>query len=91
MTDYRHFSHSDIVNRLRHAKGHMRSVVAMIEGGRSCLDITQQLHAVERAVAQAKRNLIHDHLDHCLEESVGPLPRAKRGSIDDFKEIARYL
>ncbi|OQM74530.1 metal-sensing transcriptional repressor [Manganibacter manganicus] len=91
MTDRRHFSHPDIVKRLKRAEGHLRSVVAMIEGGRSCLDIAQQLHAVEKAVAQAKRTLIHDHLDHCLEETVGPLPREKRGPVNEFKQIAKYL
>ena len=63
----------------------------MIEGGRPCLDIAQQLHAVEKAIAQAKKTLIQDHLDHCLEEVVGPLGRDRRQSIDEFKEIAKYL
>jgi DNA-binding FrmR family transcriptional regulator len=63
----------------------------MIEAGKPCLDIAQQLHAVEKAIGQAKRTLIQDHLDHCLEETVGPLPRNRRGSIDEFKEITKYL
>ena len=86
-----HQSHPKIVKRLKRAQGHLRSVIEMIEQEKPCLDIAQQLHAVERAVAQAKRTLIHDHLDNCLEETVGPLPREKRGSVDDFKEIAKYL
>ena len=91
MTDHRHASHLDIVKRLKRAEGHLRSVVTMIEDGKPCLDIAQQLQAVEKAVAQAKRTLIYDHLDHCLEETVGPLPREKRGTVDEFKEIAKYL
>lgn len=38
----------------------------MIEEGRPCVDLATQLHAVERAVAEAKRALIHDHIDHCV-------------------------
>ncbi len=86
-----HQSHPDIVKRLKRAEGHLRSVIDMIEGGRPCLDISQQLHAVEKAISQAKRTLIRDHLDHCLEETVGPLPREQRRSIDEFKEISKYL
>lgn len=86
-----HESHPDIVKRLRRAEGHLKSVVTMIEAGKSCLDIAQQLHAVERAIGQAKRTLIQDHLDHCLEETVGPLPRDRRRSIEEFKEITKYL
>jgi DNA-binding FrmR family transcriptional regulator len=91
MSHHRHASHPAIVKRLRRAEGHLRSVVSMIEAGRPCLDIAQQLHAVEKAVAQAKRTLIHDHLDHCLEETIGPVPREKRGSVDEVREIAKYL
>ena len=76
---------------LRVENGHLRSVIEMIEAGRPCLDIAQQLHAVEKAIAQAKKTLIQDHLDHCIEEVVGPLARDRRRSIDEFKEIAKYL
>jgi DNA-binding FrmR family transcriptional regulator len=86
-----HQSHPEIVKRLKRASGHLRSVIDMIETGRPCLDISQQLHAVEKAIGQAKRTLIQDHLDHCLEETVGPLPRQRRRSIDEFKEITKYL
>lgn len=86
-----HQSHPEIVKRLKRANGHLRSVIEMIETGRPCLDISQQLHAVEKAIGQAKRTLIQDHLDHCLEETVGPLPRQQRRSIDEFKEITKYL
>ncbi|MDN3567219.1 metal-sensing transcriptional repressor [Paeniroseomonas aquatica] len=86
-----HATHPDIVKRLRRAEGHLRSVVDMIEAGRPCLDIAQQLHAVEAALANAKRNLIHDHLDHCLDDVVGAIPRAERGPIEEFKAITKYL
>jgi len=86
-----HQSHPDIVKRLRRADGHLRNVIEMIEERRPCLDIAQQLHAVEKALAAPKRTLIHDHLDHCLERVVGPASRAARAPIDEFKEITKYL
>ena len=86
-----HEPHPAIVKRLKRADGHLKSVIEMIEAGRSCLDIAQQLHAVEKAVCQAKKTLIQDHLDHCLEDVVGPLAKEQRRSIDEFKAIAKYL
>ena len=92
MTDtHRHDTHPDILKRLKRAEGHLRSVVEMIDAGRSCLEIAQQLHAVEKAIGQAKKTLIQDHLDNCLEDVVGPLSREKRQTIDEFKEITKYL
>ncbi|MBX3583159.1 MAG: metal-sensing transcriptional repressor [Rhizobiaceae bacterium] len=90
-TPHIHETHPHIVKRLKRADGHLRGVIDMIEAGRPCLDIAQQLHAVEKAIAQAKKTLIQDHLDHCLEEVVGPLARDRRRSIEEFKEIAKYL
>jgi uncharacterized protein len=63
----------------------------MIEAERPCVDIAQQLRAVESAVANAKRTLIHDHLDHCLEAAVGPASREARAPIEEFKAITKYL
>ncbi len=86
-----HQTHPGIVKRLKRAEGHLRSIIEMIEADRSCLDIAQQMHAVEKAIEQAKKTLIQDHLDHCLEDVVGPLPREQRRSIDEFKAITKYL
>lgn len=86
-----HESHPEIAKRLKRAEGHLRKVIEMIEAGRPCLELAQQLQAVEKAIGQAKKNLIQDHLDHCLEDVIGPLAREQRRSIDEFKEIAKYL
>jgi DNA-binding FrmR family transcriptional regulator len=61
-----HASHPAISKRLKRAEGHLHRVIAMIGEGQACLDLATQLHAVERAVAEAKRALIHDHIDHCV-------------------------
>lgn len=91
MNDHVHAIHPAIAKRLRRAEGHLRSVIDMLGTGRPCLDIAQQLHAVEKAISQAKRTLIQDHLDHCLEQTVGALAKSKRAPIDEFKEITKYL
>jgi hypothetical protein NreA len=63
-----HASHPRAILRLRRAEGHLRRVIAMLETGAPCLAIATQAHAVERALANAKRVIIHDHIDHCLQE-----------------------
>ena len=86
-----HQSHPEIVKRLRRAEGHFRSIIDMIEIQRPCLDVAQQLHAVEKVVVQAQKTLIHDHIENCLEQAVGPLAREQRGPVEEFKEIPKYL
>jgi DNA-binding FrmR family transcriptional regulator len=89
--EHRHQTHPEIAKRLKRVEGHLRSVMGMIAEGRPCLDLAQQLHAIEKAVCQAKKTLIQDHLDHCLEDVAGTLERGQRRSIDEFKEITKYL
>lgn len=86
--DHAHASHPAIVKRLKRAEGHLRSIIGMIEAGRPCLDLAQQLHAVEAAVTNAKRELIHDHIEHCLHDAEGPDGRA---ALAELKQLAKYL
>ncbi|MEO7385997.1 MAG: metal-sensing transcriptional repressor [Gammaproteobacteria bacterium] len=86
-----HRTHKDVLNRLRRATGHLQTIGGMIESSRDCADIAQQLHAVIRALEEAKSTLIHDHIEHCLEVAVGPTSRDQRATIDGFKKISRYL
>lgn len=91
MQTHTHETHPAIVKRLRRAGGHLNSVIAMLEEGRPCLDVAQQLQAVEKAVAQAKKTLIQDHLDHCLDHMLDAPGRAQGQTLTDFKLITRYL
>lgn len=86
-----HSTHPDVLKRLKRAHGHLRSVIEMIEGERPCLDVAQQLQAVVKAVEQAKKTLIHDHLDHCLDDAIGSLSADSRADMQEFREITRYL
>ena len=86
-----HASHPAVIKRLKKANGHLNSTIEMLVDGRSCLDVAQQLQAVENAIHQAKKVLIQDHLDHCLEDLLGSVDKEQKDSIDEFKEITRYL
>lgn len=80
-----HATHPALIARLKRADGHLRAVIDMIEAGKPCLEIAQQMQAVEKAVANAKRALILDHMDHCLDSEHSPADR------DELRAISRYL
>ncbi|MRR57400.1 MAG: nickel resistance protein [Deltaproteobacteria bacterium] len=86
-----HTSHPEIIKRLRRAEGHLKSIIAMIEDGRGCLDIAQQLQAVESAINTAKKTLVHDHIDLCLEHAVREGTKSADDTIREFKAITKYL
>ncbi|MEF8719030.1 MAG: metal-sensing transcriptional repressor [Candidatus Accumulibacter necessarius] len=86
-----HASHPEIIKRLKRAEGHLKSILTMLEDSRPCLEIAQQLQAVERAVASAKKALVHDHIDHCLDQAVRDGSRSPDDTIREFKELTKYL
>lgn len=86
-----HQSHPDVLKRLKRVEGHLKSIVTMLEQDRGCLEIAQQLQAVESAVSNAKKALVHDHIDHCLEHAVKAGSRSANDAIKEFKEITKYL
>ena len=86
-----HETHPNIVKRLQRADGHLRRVIEMFSEGRSCLDLAQQLHAVEKAIGQAKRTLIHDHVDHCLDTAANGSGKSAKVVVAEFKAISKYL
>ena len=86
-----HNSHPEIIKRLKRAEGHLKSIVTMLEEERGCLEIAQQLQAVEKAIVNAKKALVHDHIDHCLERAVREESRNVDDAIHEFKEITKYL
>ncbi|MDO9182477.1 MAG: metal-sensing transcriptional repressor [Bacteriovorax sp.] len=84
-----HQSHKDVLLRLKKAHGHLAKVIQMIQEEEGCLKISQQLFAVEKAITQAKKNVIHDHIEHCLEDNYSK--KSKEKDLKEFKEITKYL
>jgi len=87
MTHEIHHTHPEIVKRLRRVEGQVRSIAAMIEAGRSCLDVAQQMAAATSALASAKDTFIRDHIDHCLNGSADDL----EAQLLELKAITKYL
>jgi len=86
-----HQSHPAILKRLKRAEGQLRSVREMIEAGRPCVEVAQQLQAAASAVHEAKKTFINDHLDSCLDKATSTNGRAARARMAEFKSITRYL
>jgi DNA-binding FrmR family transcriptional regulator len=84
-------TYPEIATRLKRAQGHLAGVIEMLESGRPCMELTQQLHAVEKAIGNAKKALIKDHIDHCMEKTSEAMPRELRTLIKEFQGITKYL
>lgn len=86
-----HAGNPDILKRLARARGHLTSVVTMVEEGRDALAVAQQMQAVIKALEKAKQELILHHIDHHLVEASEALPQDVRDRLAEFREISKYL
>jgi len=77
----------EIVKRLRRAIGQLNTIVAMIESHRDCAEVAMQLQAAEKAVTQAKKAFIHEHIAHRFE----PGDTVSRQALAELHEISKYL
>ena len=59
---------ADARRRLRRIQGQVTGILAMIEEGRSCRDVIQQIAAASRALDRAGLKLLVSQLQYCLED-----------------------
>ncbi len=55
-----------VLNRLKSIDGHLRGVIRMVEDDAYCIDVIQQLQAVQGAVGRVASVLLEDHLQTCV-------------------------
>lgn len=70
--------------RLRRIEGQVRGVQRMVEEGRYCPEILDQLSAIEEALRGVTRELVAGHLEHCA-------PRALRGTREEAADMIDEL
>lgn len=56
----------DIVRRLKSVEGHVRGVERMVEEGHYCVDIVNQILAIERALKKVSGLVLERHLRSCV-------------------------
>ncbi|WP_230532413.1 metal-sensitive transcriptional regulator [Microvirga roseola] len=82
--------HMQQLPRLRRIEGQVRGVQQMIQDGRYCGDVTNQINAVIAALRRVQADMLSDHLKACIEASLsGDLSEGERQRLVD--EIARLI
>jgi uncharacterized protein len=50
-----------------------------------------QLQAIENAIDNAKKALIHDHISHCIDRSLKEPGPKRRAALRELRAITKYL
>lgn len=81
--------HTDgIVRRLKSVEGHIRGIERMVEEDAYCVDVVNQIHAVQRALRKVSAAVLDRHLHTCVTHAVqGDDPAAKERVLGELLEV----
>lgn len=60
----------DCLRRLSRIEGQVRGVSAMVESDRYCIDIINQIAAIQSALRKVEEVLLQNHVSHCIENAI---------------------
>ena len=58
--------HEDALHRLKNAEGHLRGIQRMVEEEAYCIDVIQQIQAVQAALNKVSTMILEEHLSSCV-------------------------
>ncbi|MDH3306976.1 MAG: metal-sensitive transcriptional regulator [Acidimicrobiia bacterium] len=78
----------DSLNRLKTVRGHLESVIRMVEEERYCPDIMKQVSALQGSLERVNRILLQNHLETCVTHAVSEGRTAE--IVDELMETMKY-
>lgn len=75
-----------ILHRLKIIRGHMDSVIKMVESGSYCIDIIHQSLAIQTALKKTDDVILKNHLQHCVAEAI-----AKGNKDEVIDEVMKVM
>ena len=76
------------LQRLRTIEGHIRGIERMVEDDTYCIDVLQQIQAVQAALNKVSTQILDDHLHSCLVTAVqGEDPDEKDRVLREITDV----
>ena len=78
----------DLVRRLRSVGGHIRGIERMVEEDAYCVDVVNQILAVQRALKKVSGLVLDHHLHSCVTHAIrGSDTAAKERVLGELMEV----
>lgn len=81
-----------LLARLKRSEGQVRGVMRMVEDDTYCVDVMNQVAAIQGALAEVSKKLLSNHLDTCVRHAVeNGKPAEKSRVLNELQDLfARY-
>jgi DNA-binding FrmR family transcriptional regulator len=81
--------HENALRRLKNVEGHIRGIERMVEEDTYCIDVINQIQAVQAALSKISTMILDEHLNSCLITAVRGENVDERERV--LKEIAEVF
>jgi DNA-binding FrmR family transcriptional regulator len=71
----------DILRRLKSVEGHVRGVERMVDEGAYCIDVVNQVLAIQRALKKVSGLVLDQHLHHCVTKAIQGTDNAEKEQV----------
>jgi len=83
-----HQHNDDVVRRLRSIEGHVRGVQRMVEDDVYCIDVVNQIVAIQRALKKVSAMILDGHLHSCVTDAMqGPDAGAREQVLTELLQV----
>jgi len=81
-----------LLSRLKKSEGQVRGVMRMVEEDKYCVDVLNQVAAIQGALAEVSKHLLSRHLDTCVRTAMeSDKPKNRTRVLDELQDLfARY-
>lgn len=80
--------HEDVIKRLKNIEGHIRGVGRMVENDAYCIDVINQIQAVQSALSKVSTLVFNAHLNSCLITAVrGSNPEEREKVLQEIIDV----
>ena len=84
----KHPCHKNQIANIRRIKGQIEGVERMINQGKYCIDILNQIKATKNAITSVEGKILKTHLEECIKESINGENEAQQ-KIDEILKVLK--
>jgi CsoR family transcriptional regulator, copper-sensing transcriptional repressor len=76
------------LKRLRTIEGHMRGIIRMVDEDAYCIDVIQQIQAVQAALNKVSTGILENHLNSCVTTAIqGDNPKERERVLKEITDV----
>jgi CsoR family transcriptional regulator, copper-sensing transcriptional repressor len=80
-----------VLKRLRRIEGQVRGIQRMVDEDRYCIEVLQQVSAVQAALDKVGLKLLDDHVKHCMVSGAGDQAQLREMTAEMMDAVERLV